>query len=81
MRQTYQLTNAFNPLSKRLFASQLVKVEDLDLSSYELKRNDEALLVKQPWTTRPFVSAQDFKMPIYNLVDGRYSGEMVDLDH
>jgi hypothetical protein len=78
MRHTQQLTNAFSPLTTRLFASQLVQVDSV---AHDLQRNDETLLVKQPWTTRPFLHSSDINMPVFHLKDGSYTGEQVSLDH
>lgn len=45
-----------------------------------LVRTAEELILKRPWATYPFIKNQEFGIPIYNLYDGEYSGEYVQLD-
>lgn len=45
-----------------------------------LERSDEELIIKRPWATLPFISKQDLSMPIFNLINGEFTGEVVNLD-
>ena len=41
-------------------ASTFIQVgDDFDIDSIKLQRTNEALMVQQPWTQRPFVSGQE----------------------
>jgi ribosomal protein L4 len=37
-------------------------------------------MVQQPWTTRPFEIGQDLQLPVYNLIEGEFTGELCNLD-
>lgn len=69
----------FNMISARAagFASEFKKldrsIEQFDASSYVLPKTDSELLVKQPWSQRPFDSSKELTMPIYEFVSGRFA--------
>ena len=58
------------------FASQFIKVEteNFDIQSIALKKQQESLLVDQPWTTRPFDVNSQIQLPVFNLLSGAFSG-------
>ena len=43
-------------------------------------KSSSELLVEQPWTTTPFKLGHSLQLPVYNLIDGEYTGEMCLLD-
>ncbi len=45
-------------------------------SEYELPKTEEELLVKMPATMRPFQSDKPLYLPMYNFVQGTYSGKV-----
>jgi len=45
-----------------------------------LPKTEQALLVAQPWSQRPFDKTKELKMPIYSFVNGRFANEYVSLD-
>lgn len=55
-------------------------------ASYESIANPQqfmteaSLMVEQPWTTTPFLFGTDLQLPVYNLIDGEFTGEMCLLD-
>ena len=64
-----------------MFASQIIKKDDVEPQSIVLERADQALLIRQPWTTRPFASAKPIEMPIFEFKTGNFTGEVAHLDH
>ncbi len=48
------------------------------LTDLKVERNEEKLLVDQPWTQRPFTGAME--LPIFDFQTGKHTGEAVDLD-
>ena len=55
--------------------------QDKDIDDLTLIRNDKELLVEQPWTTLPFMFGSNIQLPVYNLIDGEFTGEVCELDH
>ena len=47
---------------------------------YKLPRTDEAKLVAQPWTQRPFDHNKSLSIPIYSFITGRFTNEVISLD-
>lgn len=45
-----------------------------------LARTDEALLVKMPWSTRPFDATEKLTVPFFDFSSGEFTGEVADLD-
>ena len=52
-----------------------------DLTSLSLSRQQESLLVDQPWTTKPFHPAAPLQLPVFNLLSGGFTGQIAHLDH
>ena len=71
-------------LRQAAFASQFTKVQrsldEFDPEKYRLSRTEEALLVAQPWTQRPFDASKPLNLPVYSFVTGRFAHEVVELD-
>ena len=42
--------------------------------------SESSLMVEQPWTTTPFLLGTDLQLPVYNLINGEFTGEMCMLD-
>ena len=69
------------PLQAR-FASTFERLDrTLDAfepEKYALQRTDSGLLVRQPWTQRPFQG--QLQVPFYSFVSGRFANEVATLD-
>ena len=72
-----------NPLfqiNARAISTFTTVEDDFDLDSLSMERSTEELMVVQPWTTRPFILGQDLQSPVYNLLDGEFTGELCTFD-
>ncbi|CAI2373164.1 unnamed protein product [Moneuplotes crassus] len=61
-------------------AAYLSEFNESGIKPEPLIKTEEELILKRPWATYPFIKNQEFSIPIYNLHDGEYSGENVELD-
>jgi hypothetical protein len=50
----------------------------LEANQITIQRNDEAKLVMQPWSQKPFLS--ELQVPIFNFKTGVFTGQVATLD-
>jgi hypothetical protein len=62
---------------RRLFASTISQTA-LEANQITIQRNDEAKLVMQPWSQKPFLS--ELQVPIFNFKTGVFTGQVATLD-
>ena len=49
---------------------------NMDLDELDLQREDEKLLIDNPWTMLPFKQVSKLELPVYDLVSGDFTGEV-----
>ena len=70
------------PLFNIRQASSFVEADpSFKVSSFQLPKANEELLVERPWSTRPFTNDTPLQLPIFDFQTGQFTGKLCNLDH